>query len=810
MRATQVLLPLWACLSGTIAQHVHYQIPEVEEHVHSMLAEFAQYTNYHAPTNTKGFARPTHVPKPAGCAPYWMENIKHQGIAAFNANPAGYQVFRNVKDFGAVGDGVADDTAAIQAAITTGGRCAPGICGSSTTTPAVVYFPSGTYLISKSIIDYYYTQIIGNPNCLPTIRAAANFTGGLGMLDGDQYGANGLGFGATNVFWRQVRNFIFDMTLVNATSAITGIHWPTAQATSLQNIVFEMSSDNGTQHQAVFIESGSGGFMNDLVFYGGNNAMVLGNQQFTMRNLTFHNAVTAINQLWDWGWTYKNVNINNCSVGLNMASGGRTAQSVGSVTFIDSSISNTAIGIITAHDATSQPPTAGSLILENVKLNNVPTAIQGPGATVALEGTTGASTIAAWGEGHSYTPNGPTNFEGPIAPNPRPGILLSGDKYYERSKPQYENYDVNDIISVRSAGAAGDGKTDDTDILNKLLARAANSRKLLFFDHGDYKVTGTLYVPPGSKIVGESYSVILAAGPYFSDMANPKPVVQVGKTGESGRIEWSDMIVSTQGATAGAILVEWNLAAYGTPSGVWDVHSRVGGFDGSNLQLAQCPTTPTVAIPPAPVNANCIAAFMTWHITKSAAGLYMENVWLWVADHDVEDSNLTQITVYAGRGLYDESSAGTVWLVGTAVEHHVLYEYQFANTKNVFAGQIQTETAYYQPNPNATIPFPAIASLNDPVFPAATGTTPSADGWGLRVINSQNILVEHPPCSNQGNGEVCQNRILSIEGSASNVNVYNLNTVGTTYQITRNGVDVAKYSDNLDGFVDTIALYRSG
>ncbi|KAK5001600.1 hypothetical protein LTR60_007332, partial [Cryomyces antarcticus] len=302
--------------------------------------------------------------------------------------------------------------------------------------------------------------------------------------------------------------------------------------------------------------------MNDLVFYGGNNAMVLGNQQFTMRNLTFHNAVTAINQLWDWGWTYKNVNINNCSVGLNMASGGRTAQSVGSVTFIDSSISNTAIGIITAHDATSQPPTAGSLILENVKLNNVPTAIQGPGATVALEGTTGASTIAAWGEGHSYTPNGPTNFEGPIAPNPRPGILLSGDKYYERSKPQYENYDVNDIISVRSAGAAGDGKTDDTDILNKLLARAANSRKLLFFDHGDYKVTGTLYVPPGSKIVGESYSVILAAGPYFSDMANPKPVVQVGKTGESGRIEWSDMIVSTQGATAGAILVEWNLAAY--------------------------------------------------------------------------------------------------------------------------------------------------------------------------------------------------------------------------------------------------------
>lgn len=112
--------------------------------------------------------------------------------------------------------------------------------------------------------------------------------------------------------------------------------------------------------------------MNDLVFYGGLNAVNFGNQQFTMRNLTFYNAVTAINQNWDWGWTYKSISINNCSVGLNMSTGGVTAQSVGSITFFDSSITDTPIGIITAHDATSQPPAGGSLILENVILNNVP------------------------------------------------------------------------------------------------------------------------------------------------------------------------------------------------------------------------------------------------------------------------------------------------------------------------------------------------------------------------------------------------------------------------------------------------------
>ncbi len=154
-----------------------------------------------------------------------------------------------------VGDGVTDDTAAIQNAMSAGGRCAPGSCQSSTTTPAIVYFPSGTYLISSSIIDYYYTQIIGNPNSLPILKATAGFTG-FGLIDGDQYGANGLQFGPTNVFYRQIRNLVFDLTGVPASSSVTAVHWPTAQATSLQNCVFQMSDAAGTQHQGIFIEGG--------------------------------------------------------------------------------------------------------------------------------------------------------------------------------------------------------------------------------------------------------------------------------------------------------------------------------------------------------------------------------------------------------------------------------------------------------------------------------------------------------------------------------------------------------------------------
>jgi glucan 1,3-beta-glucosidase len=744
-------------------------------------------------------------------------------------------------------------------------------------------------MINSSIIDYYYTQIIGNPNCIPTLKATANFTG-FGLIDGDPYGANGLSYGSTNVFWRQIRNFYLDMTRIPANSSATGIHWPTAQATSLQNIVFHMSDALGTKHQGIFIESGSGGFMNDLVFYGGLYGGNFGNQQFTMRNLTFYNAVTAINQLWDWGWTYQTISINNCSVGLNMSSGGATGQSVGSITFFDSSISNTSIGIITAHSL-SQPTTMtnGSLILENVALNNVPVAVQGPANTVALAGTPGALTISAWGQGHSYTPNGPAIFEGPIAPNTRPSSLLNGNGYYARSKPQYENVPVSQFLSTRSAGASGDGITDDTMALQNAINSAAASGKVLFFDAGTYKVTSTLNFLGNSKIVGESYSVIMGSGAVFENMTVPQPIVRIGQPGEIGYVEWSDMIVSTQGATAGAVLIEWNLSssggrtgpkqsgwpapstlsapsasitynapvthsgpgaksAYtsgppsgqpssppsrrwatppandlnGQPSGMWDVHARIGGFAGSSLQLAQCPTTPNITIPPGTINRACIAAFMTMHITPSASNLYLENVWLWTADHDVEDASLTPITVYTGRGLYVEPTSGPIWLVATAVEHHTLYQYQFANTQSIFMGQIQTETAYYQPNPPAYLPFPAVASINDPDFTTiCSNSTTNCDGYGLRILNSSSILTYgaglysffnnyNTSCSAAGNGETCQPRISSLEGSLSDIDIYNVNTVGATSMINRDGLSLASYADNVNVFPDTIALFRTG
>ncbi|KAJ5494458.1 hypothetical protein N7463_010545 [Penicillium fimorum] len=796
-------------------------IPSVDAAVAAALKDHGNYEAYAGPEK-KAPARKTvsrlatAKALAANNSSYWLESMTHQGVSAFGVS--GYEVYRNVKDFNAKGDGVTDDTAAINAAISSGKRCGQG-CPSDTTTPALVYFPPGTYLISYPIFDYYYTQIVGDPNNMPVIKATSGFEGGY-LIDADPYFTQDLNWGSTVVFVRQVRNIVLDLTDIPAGNAVSGIHWPTAQATSLQNMVFEMSSESGTKHQGIFCESGSAGFMGDLVFNGGNIAAALGNQQFTMRNLTFNNAVTAISHYWDWGWTYKGININDCQVGIDITSGGPDEQSVGSITLLDSFITNTPVGIITARNSTSKPATAGSLVLENVETQNVPVIVQGPNQATVLAGPD--LHVDAWGQGHSYTPSGPTVFQDKFSANKRPASLVEGGQFYERSKPQYNTATAASFVSTRDGGAKGDGKTDDTAALQKVIDDAAESGKIVFFDAGTYLVTATLKIPAKSKIVGEAFPVIMSSGKFFNDMANPKPVVAVGEPGESGQVEWSDMIVSTQGAQAGAIVIQWNLASPSdSPSGMWDVHVRVGGFEGSQLQVAECVATPNTAVPPAEPNADCIGAFMLMHITSSATGLYMENNWLWVADHDLDGDGQTQITIYSGRGMNIESTEGNIWLSGVSVEHNVLYQYQLASTKNIYMAQIQTESAYYQPNPLATTPFPVVKSLHDPDFEASCADKGEncAEGWGLRVLDSTDVYVygaglysffdnNNATCSGQDSGRSCQSSIFSVEGSSS-ISVYNLNTVGSDSMIDVDGKSIAKQEDNLNVFNENIALFRN-
>ena len=495
-----------------------------------------------------------------------------------------------------------------------------------------------------------------------------------------------------------------------------------------------------------------------------------------------------------------------------MTSGDGTQQSVGAVSIIDAVITNTPVGIITVTTQSSLPKAGGALILDNIKLNNVPNAITGKGGNVILPGTSGQTVIDSWGQGQFYNDkkSGKGGFQqGSLTkPNKAAALLDQSGKFFERRRPQYEDHPVSDFVSIKDAGAKGDGKTDDTAAIQSALKQYAGS-KIIFFPAGVYPISSTVLVPSGSKLVGEAWSTLSATGSFFSDQHSPKPMLQVGKVGDAGVVEISDFAFSTIGPVPGAILVQWNIrdpAGQQGAAGMWDSHFRIGGAAGTNLDPTKCLKLK------GEVPDSCQASFALLHLTTKSSA-YLENVWAWTADHNL-DVDHSQISIYNARGILIESEQGPVWMYGTASEHNVMYQYSIVNAKNVFMGMIQTEVPYYQSTPKAPLPFVTNNDYHDPDFSHCPADSKScAFAWGLRVVNSQSVYIYGAGLYNFFlnydqtclTTEDCQDNMVDIQGNVSDFHLFMLNTKASKNMVNVDSQAAAFQGDNRNNFCSTIA-----
>jgi hypothetical protein len=203
------------------------------------------------------------------------------------------------------------------------------------------------------------------------------------------------------------------------------------------------------------------------------------------------------------------------------------------------------------------------------------------------------------------------------------------------------------------------------------------------------------------------------------------------------------------------------------------------------------------------------------HLTSKSTA-YLENVWAWVADHDMDKVSQDQIEIYAGRGILIESQRA--WLYGTASEHSVLYQYQLSGAKNILLAMIQTESPYFQAVPEAPKPFSTGLFSNDPQFKDCDGDSDiCAVSWAVRIIDSSAIYI-------LGSGlyswfskydqacletESCQERGFEIEQSYD-IWLYNLCTKAIIEMVSPKGAAATYARDNVNGFLSSILAWLEG
>ena len=242
-----------------------------------------------------------------------------------------------------------------------------------------------------------------------------------------------------------------------------------------------------------------------------------------------------------------------------------TGQGVGSLAITDLIQTGGTVGIATSLFADNST----AFLLQNSRFVDVPTIVKDVARNVVLlPGGSGGHNVDSWGFGKVSSPAGEVAFvnANQIAAPTRPSSLTverdwgySQPQYFTRRRPSYSDPGNSQIMDIKAYGAKGDGVSDDTVILNYIFSAAANMSAIVYVPFGVYLVTDTVHIPVGSRIIGQAWSQIMATGSKFGDSNNPRVVVKVGETGNAGVVEIQNMMFTVKGATAGAVLVEWNV-----------------------------------------------------------------------------------------------------------------------------------------------------------------------------------------------------------------------------------------------------------
>ena len=415
--------------------------------------------------------------------------------------------FRNVRDFGAKGDGVTDDTEAFIRALDEGRGSVRA------KSAANVYVPPGTYIISDTLIVWRATMLAGDADDPPTLLLKNNAPGfgdpknpkpmvvtALGYnIDAAtrdwRTRTNEVGGSTNNTFWITVRHI--NLRLGQGNPGAWGLYWLVAQQTALRHVTIDAGDGQGCLKSMWW---GGGGVISHVRLIGGDYGWhVQETSQWVLRSAEFRGQ--RKHSLWlNHVWNFSLLDLRFRQTAPVRLLGG-------SVSLIDSSFEQ--IGGEAAIESEG-----ASLVLQNVSARGVEDVVQG----VLPAKPEGQTIVKRWAAGSAVVDGRP--LEGGTHDlsdaMPDPGERLPSPAYPLMS---------GSVGSVTEFGARGDGETDDTAAVQ----RAIDERRDVFFREGTYLVSDTLRLRPDSRLFGEMWSVIDLKGDSegFQEPSSRKPMLAI-------------------------------------------------------------------------------------------------------------------------------------------------------------------------------------------------------------------------------------------------------------------------------------------
>jgi hypothetical protein len=561
------------------------------------------------------------------------------------------------------GDGRSDDSAAIQQAIDAAAMQGAGEGGGG-----IVFLPSGRYRITRTLFVRPGVRLFGVGRTRPVLLLTANtpgfqrgvgsmvfFTGTLPAKPGAAARppvpvppptsvpfAPDIADANSGTFYSAMANVDFEIGEGNP--AATGVRFHVAQHAYLSHIDFHLGSALAGIYQV-------GNLGQDLRFFGGRYGILSEKTspawQYTLLDSTFDGQRDAAIREHEAGLTLVNTVFRNVPVGIEIDRGygdwlwGSHVrfENVAQAGVVISNEGNayTQIGF---EDATAEGTPVFARFRDSGKT------VAGPAARYNVKSFTYGLTLPALGATGSFATRMDATPAGRRPARRDPAV---------RALPP-----VSSWVNVRDLGVRGDNSTDDTAAIQ----RAIDSRRVLYFPAGFYRVSDTLTLRPDSVLVGLHPSltqIVLADdSPAYRGVGAPRALIASAK---GGAAIVSGLGLATGGTNPRATALLWRA---GERSLVDDVKFQGGhgtfGADGRRFD---------------PYNANHTAdadPVQRWD------GQYAS---LWVTDGGGGTFNgLWTPNTYAQAGLYVSNTSTPGYVYQMSAEHHQRAEIVLDGVRN--------------------------------------------------------------------------------------------------------------------------------